>query len=134
MSKHPDVFFTEPGEFVDEMVRDQARGLVERGIVRVTKVGRPAMNGTITRVTVEAAAVVDARVVRLRHPIGELRGIGGDEQAQTRARSCARWRARCSTAGSSSEPGATARTDAGDRKPRSPLPPSLTRLRERKDA
>ena len=85
MSKHPDVFFTEPGEFVDEMVRDQARGLVERGIVRVTKVGRPAMNGTITRVTVEAAAVVDARVVRLRHPVGELWGLGGDEQVQTRA-------------------------------------------------
>ena len=85
MSKHPDVFFTEPGEFVDEMVRDQARGLVERGIVRVTKVRRPAMNGTITRVTVEAAAVVDARVVRLRYPVGELWGLGGDEQVQTRA-------------------------------------------------
>ncbi len=40
MSKHPDVFFTEPGEFVDEMVRDQTRGLVERGIVRDE--GRPA--------------------------------------------------------------------------------------------
>ena len=40
------MLFTEPNEFVAELVRDQQRGLVERGIVRVTKVGRPAMNGT----------------------------------------------------------------------------------------
>jgi len=37
MSKHPDVVFSEPGEFVAEIARDRARGLVERGIVRVTK-------------------------------------------------------------------------------------------------
>jgi hypothetical protein len=42
MSKQPGVMFTEPNEFVAEISRDHARGLVERGIVRVTKVGRPA--------------------------------------------------------------------------------------------
>ena len=39
MSKHPTVLFTEPNEFVAEIVCDQHRGLVERGLVRVTKVG-----------------------------------------------------------------------------------------------
>jgi hypothetical protein len=72
VSKHPTVLFTEPNEFVAEIVRDQQRGLVDRGIVRVTKVGRAVMNGTITRVTVEAAAIVDSRCVRLRHPCGDL--------------------------------------------------------------
>jgi hypothetical protein len=40
MSKQPDVMFTEPNEFVAEIVRDHARGLIERGIVRGTKVAR----------------------------------------------------------------------------------------------
>ena len=43
------------------------------------------MNGTITRVTVEAAAIVDSRCVRLRHPCGELWGMDADEQVQRRA-------------------------------------------------
>jgi hypothetical protein len=85
MSKQPGVMFTEPNEFVAEISRDHARGLVERGIVRVTKVGRPAMNGTITRVTVEAAAIVDSRCVRLRCPCGDLWGLDGDEHVQHRA-------------------------------------------------
>ena len=85
MSKHPDVMFTEPGEFVAELARDHADGLVERGIVRVTKVGRPAMNGTITRVSVEASAIVDHRCVRLRCLCGDLWGMDGDEQVQLRA-------------------------------------------------
>ena len=85
MSKHPSVLFSEPSEFVAEIVRDHQRGLVERGIVRVTKVGQPAMNGTITRVTVEAAAVVDSRCVRLRHPCGDLWGTDADDQVQRRA-------------------------------------------------
>jgi hypothetical protein len=85
MSKHPDVVFTEPGEFVAEMARDQSRGLVDRGLVRVTKVGRPAMNGTLTRVSVEAAAIVDSRCVRLRIVCGDLWGMDGDEQVQQRA-------------------------------------------------
>jgi len=85
MSKHPDVVLTEPGEFVAEIARDHARGLVERGIVRVTKVGRPAMDGTITRVTVEAAAIVDGRCVRLRCPCGDLWGMDADEQVQRHA-------------------------------------------------
>ena len=55
MSKQPRVLFSEPNEFVAEIVRGHQRGLVDRGIVRVTKVGRPSMNGTLTRVTVEAA-------------------------------------------------------------------------------
>lgn len=85
MSKQPRVLFTEPTEFVAEIVRDHQRGLVDRGIVRVTKVGRPAMNGTLTRVTVEAAALVDARVVRLQTLCGDLWGGNIDEQVQTRA-------------------------------------------------
>jgi hypothetical protein len=85
VSKHPSVLFTEPNEFVAELVRDQQRGLVDRGIVRVTKVGRPAMNGVVTGVTVEAAAIVDGRVVRLRTPVGDLWRLDGDEQVQTRA-------------------------------------------------
>jgi hypothetical protein len=85
MSKQPGVMFTEPKEFSAEISRDQARGLVERGIVRVTKVGRPAMSGTITRVTVEAAAIVDSRCVRLRCVCGDLWGLDGDEQVQQRA-------------------------------------------------
>jgi hypothetical protein len=85
MSKQPGVMFTEPNEFVAEISRDHARGLVERGIVRVTKVGRPAMNGTITRVSVEAAAIVDSRCVRLRCVCGDLWGLGDDKQVQQRA-------------------------------------------------
>jgi hypothetical protein len=85
MSKQPGVMFTEPNEFVAEISRDHARGFVERGIVRVTKVGRPAMNGTITRVTVEAAAIVDSRCVRLRWVCGDLWELGDDEQVQQRA-------------------------------------------------
>jgi hypothetical protein len=85
MSKQPGVMFTEPNEFVAEISRDHARGLVERGIVRVTKVGRPAMSGTITRVTVEAAAIVDGRCVRLRCVCGDLWGMDGDERVQRQA-------------------------------------------------
>ena len=85
MSKQPGVMFTEPNEFVAEISRDHARGLVERGIVRVTKVGRPAMSGMITRVTVEAAAIVDSRCVRLRCVCDDLWGLGDDEQVQQRA-------------------------------------------------
>lgn len=85
MSKQPGLMFTQPNEFVAELARDHSRGLVERGIVRVTKVGRPAMNGMITRVTVEAAAIVDSRCVRLRSQCGDLWGMDGDEQVQERA-------------------------------------------------
>jgi hypothetical protein len=85
MSKQPGVMFTEPNEFVAEISRDHARGLVERGIVRVTKVGRPAMSGTITRVTVEAAAILDSRCVRRRCVCGDVWGLGDDEQVQQRA-------------------------------------------------
>ena len=85
MSKQPGVVFTEHNEFVAEISRDHSRGLVERGIGRVTKVGRPAMNGTITRVTVEAAAIVDSRCVRLRCQCGDLWGMDGEQQMQERA-------------------------------------------------
>ena len=43
------------------------------------------MNGTITRVTVEAAAIVDSRCVRLRCVCGDVWGMDGDEQVQQRA-------------------------------------------------
>jgi hypothetical protein len=85
MSKQPGVVFTEPEEFIAEIARDHARGLVERGIVRVTKVGRPVMNGTITRISVESAAIVADRCVRLRCVCGELWGMDADEDVQRRA-------------------------------------------------
>ena len=75
MSKHPDGFFAEPGEFVDEIVRAHARGLVERGICARDE-GRPAGDERHDYAR-------DGRVVRLRHPVGELWGLGGDEQVQT---------------------------------------------------
>jgi hypothetical protein len=86
VSKHPSVLFTEPNEFIAEIVSDRARGLLERGIVRVTNVGRPAMNGVITRMTVEAAAVDDGRVVRLGTPVAELWRLDGDGDEQVQAR------------------------------------------------
>ena len=120
MSKHPTVLFTEPNEFVAEIVRDQQRGLVERGLVRVTKVGRPVMNGTITRVTVEAAAIVDSRCVRLRHPCGDLWGRTLTSRCSgAPASSSASWRVTCSTAGLRSAPASTRRTE-----PRWPIRPS----------
>jgi hypothetical protein len=85
MSKEPGVVFTEPNEFVADLSSDHSRGLVERGIVRLTKVGRPVFSGTFTRVTVEAAAIVDRRCVRLRCVCGDLWGHPDDEQVQRRA-------------------------------------------------
>jgi len=43
------------------------------------------MSGTITRVSVEAAAIIDGRCVRLRCPCGELWGLEADEQVQRHA-------------------------------------------------
>lgn len=89
MSRQRGVVFTERDEFVAELARDHSRGLVERGIVRVTKVGRPAIHGTITRVSVEAAvfsppcrespAATSANVGGSRHR-RELRCCGSRER------------------------------------------------------
>jgi hypothetical protein len=122
MSKQPGVMFTEPNEFVAEISRDHARGLVERGIVRVTKVGRPAMSGTITRVTVEAAAIVDSRCVPLRCVCGDLWGSAtmsrcSSEQLSSSASSRTSW----STPGSSREPACTT-TDPAPRPGRHTAP------------
>jgi hypothetical protein len=119
MSKHRDVVFTEPGEFAAELARDHARGLVERGFVRVTKVGRPAMNGTITRVTVEAA---DRRQSLRTAALPVQRVVCGAWTATSRcsiapASSSASSRASCSTAASSSAP-ASATTDRWRPRPR----------------
>jgi predicted ArsR family transcriptional regulator len=109
MSTHPGVTFSGPGEFVAEIARDHMRGLVEVGIVRVIKVGRPAMNRTMTRVGEEAAAIGDSRCVRLCCACGHLWSKTGDEQVQRRASDLVREleRASCSTLGSSSAPGST---------------------------
>jgi hypothetical protein len=75
--------FTEPDEFVEDLAHDAA--LIERGIVRVSKVGRPAMQGTITRVSVHAGAIVADRPVVLEHLIGDLWGHA-PEDAKVQAR------------------------------------------------
>lgn len=75
--------FTEPDEFVEDLAHDIA--LVERGIVRLSKVGRPVMNGTITRVGVHAGAIVADRPVLLEVTIGDLWGMNADADVQTAA-------------------------------------------------
>ncbi len=64
MSKHPDVMFTEPGEFVAELARDHADGLVERGD-RPCHQGRPAGDerDDHARRASRRSAIVDHRCV-----------------------------------------------------------------------
>ena len=76
--------FTEPSEYLAELERDRA--LIERGIVRVTKTGRPDATGALTHVSVEAAAIIDGRLCRLSSYCGALWGIANtDEPVQQRA-------------------------------------------------
>jgi hypothetical protein len=75
--------FTEPREFVEDLARDV--DLVERKIVRVSKVARPAMQSTVTRVSVHAGAIVADRPVILETLIGDLWGAPDDAQVQAAA-------------------------------------------------
>lgn len=62
--------FTEPDEFVAELLAD--RDHVERRLVRLTKSGRPALDGVVTRIEILGGAIVDGRPVILRRYIGDL--------------------------------------------------------------
>lgn len=85
--KTPGVLYTSPKEFVADLERDKAEGLIERNLVRLTKVGRPRMGGTITSVTVQAAAIVDRRVLRITIYCGDLWGNQAeDDKVQAKAR------------------------------------------------
>lgn len=75
--------FTDVDEFVADLRVD--RQLVERGIVRLTKIARPAMNGAITRVWVHAGAIVDGRAVVLERYIGDLWRAEADANVQAAA-------------------------------------------------
>lgn len=75
--------FTDPREFVEDLARDVE--LVERKIVRVSKFARPAMQGTVTRVSVHAGAIVADRPVLLETLIGNLWGTGDDAKVQAAA-------------------------------------------------
>src|SRR3954453_1716435 len=76
---------TEVDEFVAELSAD--RELVERGIVRVTTLARPIMDGALTRIWVHAGAIIDGRPVVLERHVGEL--WGGDHDAAVHARAAA---------------------------------------------
>jgi predicted exporter len=69
--------FTEPREFVEDLARDV--DLVER------KVARPAMQGTVTRVSVHDGAIVADRPVLLETLIGDLWGTADDAKVQAAA-------------------------------------------------
>jgi hypothetical protein len=75
--------FTDPREFVQDLARDV--DLVERRIVRLSKVARPAMQGTATRVSVNAGAIVADRPVILETLIGDLWGSPEDAKVQAAA-------------------------------------------------
>lgn len=80
--------FTEPDEFLDELRIAQGRSAhaVEGGVVRVTKLARPAgPNGVLTRITVNAGAIVHGRLVLLERYVGDLWGGPGDADVQQRA-------------------------------------------------
>lgn len=79
-----EVLFTELDEFLSEVEAD--RDEIARRVVRVTKIGRPAYNGAVTRVYVEAAYRVADEVVRLRVFCGDLWGAPEDDKVQARER------------------------------------------------
>ena len=76
------VKFTDAAEFTAELGKDW--GLVERAIVRLTTVTRPAREVDIPElrhVSVVATALVDGRIVRLDRYCGQLWGVPeGDKQ------------------------------------------------------
>jgi hypothetical protein len=78
-----DGVFSSAEEYLLELRLDKE--LVERGIVRITKVGRPDATGARTFVTVEASAIIEGRVVRFARFIGSLWGVESqDEPVQRR--------------------------------------------------
>ena len=75
--------FTEPNEWISEIIRD--RDLVERQFARVTKTARPVLDGAATRADVVASAIVEGRIILLETCVGDLWGMAADEQVQERA-------------------------------------------------
>lgn len=76
--------FSDPVEFIDELERDV--DLIERRIVRLTQVTWPDASGALTHARVEAAAIVEGRVVRLVVYCGTLWGVASsDEPVRKRA-------------------------------------------------
>lgn len=66
------VRFTEPQEFLDELKQD--RELVEREIVRASKIARPDATRILTNVSVQAGAIVAGRPIVLERYVGALWG------------------------------------------------------------
>jgi hypothetical protein len=76
--------FTDPDEYLEEVLRDL--GLIERKIVRVTKVATPGgPNGVLTNVRVESGYISEGRVTRLVVFCGQLWGHTSDDEVQERA-------------------------------------------------
>jgi hypothetical protein len=79
-------YYTQPDEFAHDLIADKDD--VERGVVRLTKTARPAgpAGAALTRVSVEAGAIVAGRLLILRVVCGDLWGQGPeDEKVQARA-------------------------------------------------
>lgn len=76
--------FTDPGEYLEELERD--RELVERKIVRVTKIATPAgPDNVLTAVLVRAGAIVEGRPVIFEQHCGHLWQHADDVKVQDRA-------------------------------------------------
>ncbi|MDQ6807549.1 MAG: hypothetical protein M3065_21945 [Actinomycetota bacterium] len=79
-------YYTQPDEFVHDLIADKDD--VDRGVVRLTKTARPAgpAGASLTRVSVEAGAIVGGRLLTLRVLCGDLWGQGvEDEKVQAHA-------------------------------------------------
>jgi hypothetical protein len=80
------VLFTDTSEHLEELATE--RDSVRRGIVRITKIARPApgLAGAVTHVAVESAARIDGGdLVRFRGYVGDLWGYANDAAVQERA-------------------------------------------------
>jgi hypothetical protein len=78
------VLFTDPTEYLEELATE--RDNVRRGIVRITKRAAPALDGAITRVSVESAARIEGGdLLRFRGHVGDLWGHRNDAAVQRRA-------------------------------------------------
>ena len=77
---------TELDEFLAEV--DADRSEIAREIVRLTKQATPIMDGTITRITVDAGYRVSGEIVRFRTLVGDLWGTTSsrDREVQDAAR------------------------------------------------
>jgi hypothetical protein len=80
------VLFTDTTAYLEELASE--RDSVRRGLVRITKIARPApgLAGAVTHVTVESAArIAGGDLVRFRGYVGDLWGHANDAAVQQRA-------------------------------------------------